>query len=234
MAPKRKAADATSPSKQTKVDDFFASPVKRDPPPSDNTKSKPILVVLPGASGSLSKAMKELLLPQLRHFFEVRLSEGKWQGWSPASQVDRVLQICPTTNEQWYIMGNSFGNRVICAMFEGACFPSPPAAVVMCGYPMHSDKRTSERVDALQALPLHTKVMFISGSDDAFLSRSPSNHQGKELLQHVVTALPCADTAVIRIVQGGKHGVIDCGKAVQARAIKDVLLWITEYCEVSS
>lgn len=233
MTLKRKAVDGTSPSKQSKIDDFISSPAKKDRSSSDTTP-KPVLVLLPGASGSLSKAMKELLLPQLRRFFEVRLSEGKWQGWNPASQIDRVLQICPSSSEPWYIMGNSFGNRVICAMFESACFPYPPTAVVMCGYPMHSDKRTSERVEALQSLPSGTKVLFISGSDDDFLSRSPDGRRGQALLQHVTSSLPCADTATIHIVQGGKHGVIDGGKAAQARAVQDVLLWITEHCKAGS
>lgn len=203
------------------------------------TKSKPILVVLPGSSGSLGKGMRTVFIPALEQYFDIRVREGKWKGWSPAgeSNVNTVLEVCPDINfnDDWYILGNSFGNRVLCAMcLDDNRFPSPPKGLIMCGYPMYGPKGTDERVNLLQEVMLseEQKLLCISGAKDEFLLRKGQSatdayaavKKGMSLSGHQVE---------VKILPTGKHGVLDQAKEVALQeASGTVLGWIREYFNV--
>lgn len=151
---------------------------------SKKKAKNPILVVLPGASGALSKDTLELLIPNLNNRFDVRIRQGRWNISKPGapSNVESVLEICPAVSsgssfdddKEWYIMSHSFGNRVCCSMLVGDLFPNPPTKVILSGYPMYGSKCTEERVDLLRQLPTRCcELLCISGSRDEFLLRGP-------------------------------------------------------------
>jgi len=242
-APKRKNADSESDSKLTPKKarkseqsnlESFVSPSKSSKNDEMKKKSnKPVLVILPGASGSLTKPFKEILIPRLSTYFTIHTREGKWKSWTLTSKdnVDSVLSVCPKNNQDWYIMGNSFGNRVICAMIKDNLFSIPPKKIFLFGYPMYSDKGTDERVQLLRELPKNTcKILCVSGSNDEFLTRG-SGKTAQSVYESIIAKLPCKDNIVLHILQGGKHGVIDVSKTKQEGAVTTVVKWINDFIE---
>ena len=197
---------------------------------------KPLLVVLPGASGCMGKGMSTVFIVALEKHFRVCVREGKWKGWNPAgdSNVQSVLDLCPTEDiGDWYIMGNSFGNRVLCAMFSGnrSIFPCPPKGLVMFGYPMYGPRGTNERVNLLQELELNDdqNVLLISGEKDEFLLRKGS--KAADVYAAVVKgmAIGC-DQVEVKIVPGGKHGVLDHPKdSALLEASDTALSWVLNF-----
>jgi hypothetical protein len=201
---------------------------------------KPLLVILPGSSGHLGKAMRSVFLASLSQHFEVRVRDGKWRGWNPVGEknVQSVLDVSPSGAHEydWYILGNSFGNRVLCAMCTEGLFPTPPRGLVMCGYPMYGPKGTDERVKLLQSLdlPVGTKLLCISGAKDEFLLRGGSDAQ--TVYDSVLGGMTPArenhhqQQVEVRILASGKHGVIDhSNEKVVEEASATVLNWILTF-----
>jgi hypothetical protein len=55
-------------------------------------KNKPILVLLPGASGTMSQDMPNFLIPELHKIFDVRIREtNKWNGWDAINNAKQVV-----------------------------------------------------------------------------------------------------------------------------------------------
>jgi hypothetical protein len=175
------------------------------------------------------------LMPLLAERYEVRVREGRWNISSPGASknVSTVLEQCPTGDGdgEWYILGNSFGNRVICSMLSDSLFPVPPRKIVMCGYPMYSDKGTDERVKLLQALPVGSNVLCISGDRDGFLRKGPSGRSKStaEVYEAVIASLPCRAGVSLRMLPGGGHSVLDGAACGPADAAQTVLDWVTEF-----
>ena len=233
---KRKAVESQSPlrmEKQSKMESFFPSPTKNV---QKENCSKPVLIVLPGASGDLSKGMKEIMFPILEVNFEVRTRIGKWKGWNPNSKetVDQVLALCPKKPSVYYILGHSFGNRVICSLFANDHFVangiSPPTKVILLGYPMYNEKGTDERVTLLQSVPSDLDIMCISGANDEFLKKDTLS--GKELFESIINTLPCKETTSLHIIPGAGHGVIDVLKSKQTATVNTVVNLILIHCNI--
>mmetsp|Transcript_7205 Transcript_7205/g.10718 ORF Transcript_7205/g.10718 Transcript_7205/m.10718 type:complete len:220 (+) Transcript_7205:81-740(+) len=200
---------------------------------TNNREDRKILVILPGASGKLSKCMIDKLIPLLRNHYEVRILESKWKGWNPmsSSNIQKVLDICPSEGV-WYVLGNSFGCRVACSLYSSNSFVCPPAKVILCGYPMYGPKGTEERVECIQSLPEGTEVLCISGSKDEFLGRGPDRKlTGKSLYEHVIRGMPCRETTRVHILDGGGHGVLDVPSKLQSEAVNTVLQWIVNFTQ---
>jgi len=208
-----------------------------------NSGRKPILVVLPGASGALSKSMATIMMPKLSKHFTVVVREGKWRGWNPNSDenVASILNVCPRDGSDYFILGNSFGNRVLCSLFvndhfAGRNVPSP-RGVIMCGYPMYGEKYTNERVSLFQSLPSGVRVCCISGSNDEFLNRTPASVKdskailkGESLFQFIIKTMDGAGPEPeLHIVPGGGHGVIDVPKSKQEGVVTRVLGIINKF-----
>lgn len=196
-----------------------------------------MLVILPGASGSLSKATVELLIPRLLNHYEVRIREGRWNISKPgaAANVDSVLQLCPRGEAAWFVMGHSFGNRVCCSMLAEQRFPVKPTKLILSGYPMYSDKGTDERVKLLQALPAECKVLCISGTKDEFLCKGPSGKSKSTaaVYEGVIDTMPCKGGVSLHMVANGGHSVIDTPKNQQDNAVSNVISWINEFTGVT-
>ena len=175
--------------------------------------SKPVLVVLPGSSGSLGKGVRNIFMRDLEEHFEVREREGKWKGWNPAGEanVKSVLDVAPQDGTEWYLLGNSFGNRVICAMCTENLFTIPPLGIIMCGYPMYGPNGSNERVEMLQSLSLPdtTKLLCISGEKDDFLLRGGKN--ASQVYESVIRGMSniLEEQVDMFIIHKGKHGVFD-------------------------
>jgi hypothetical protein len=176
------------------------------------------------------------MMPQLSEVFEVRLREGSWKGWNPLSRdnVQGVLDCCPIDDREWYILGNSFGNRVLCAMYSVGSFVAQPNGIILCGYPMWAKKGTEERVLTLQSLPPHCNVLCISGEKDTFLRST--THQSTKLTaraayESIIETLPCRHNTVLCMVDKGGHGVIDVPKKELESVISSVIQWITKFVQ---
>jgi len=201
--------------------------------PARLKENKPLLIILPGSSGRLGRGMSSVFITDLSQYFSVRIREGKWRGWNPIGEanVQSVLDVCPPHNntDDWYILGNSFGNRVVCAMFSEGMFHAPPKGLIMCGYPMYGPKCTDERVQLLQKLdlPEDRKLLCISGAKDEFLLRGGSDAQSVYESVLKGTSLLCNNQVEVRILPGGKHGVLDhSNEKVLAEASVTVVNWI--------
>lgn len=250
--PKRKLTEATSDAKakckktavraartnsRTGKKDYLA---ENNITNSSTQTCKPLLVVLPGSSGHLSKGMSTVLLPALEEHFRVCVREGKWKGWSPVGEhnVQSVLDLSPTQGEvDWYIMGNSFGNRVLCAMFVENLFPVPPKSMIVCGYPMYGPNNTDERVDLLQQLdmPAGKKLLCISGEKDEFLLRGGRGN-AQAVLSTVLGGVAAAagrGAVEAKVLKGGKHGVLDHTSPLALQEAADTVLgWILCFLEL--
>ena len=195
---------------------------------------KPVLVILPGSSGKISKRMTEFINGFLSNHFSVRIREGRWKGWKPlgSENVETVLEHCPVDGV-WYALANSFGNRVLCEMYAADKFVNQPAGLILCGYPLYGEKCTPERVTTLQALPSHSKVLAISGSNDEFLSRAPRGESlvGVELLRSILDSLLCKQHTRFHVVPSGGHGVLDVPAKQVTTASTLVLQQILDFIE---
>jgi hypothetical protein len=194
---------------------------------------KPILVVLPGASGKLSKSMSDNLIQKLHDLFDIRVREGKWVGWNPSGNINMksVTDLCPTDDTKpWYILGNSFGNRVICALCGSNKFVVPPTKIVMCGYPMYGENGTAERVTLLQSVPSTNQIMFISGENDEFLQRG-SQLKGKALFESVRKDMLCSSNTTLHMISSAGHGVVDVPKSKLLHTCEVVFNHIVNYLQ---
>lgn len=242
-----------------KGDSSVATDDKRSINESSSVSKKLTLVVLPGASGSLSKNMTSLMIPKLSKYFNVVVRTGKWQGWNPNSDenIRSVLDLCPPKGDhndssEYVILGNSFGNRVLCSLFVNEHFASSgvpaPRSVILCGYPMYGEKYTNERVSLFQSMPSGVRMCCISGSNDEFLHRSPPASssstkgtkvikdssisgimKGETLYQFIIKSMNVNPEPSLHIIAGGGHGVIDVAKSKQDAAVSEVVNIIKKF-----
>jgi hypothetical protein len=135
-APKKRSAAAGKRSKRSSNQPPEASVSKLANSSSklaNRLVQKPILVVLPGASGALAMDMEDLFLPLLKDTFEVRVRPTKrWQGWDATKNAKAVVEeLCPQEADApaWYLLGASFGNRVAAAIVSERLTATPPSLI---------------------------------------------------------------------------------------------------------
>ena len=210
----------------------------------------PILVILPGSSGKLSKDFKEFLLPELHQRFDVRLrDEKKWKGWDPRKNA---IDVCSreenlvTTefwsydheDEDWYIMGCSFGNRVATAVVaELDERQRVPPKLILTGYPMYGPSLNNKdaRVRSLQSLPVGTPVLAISGTKDEFINSEknvpdqlPSGNP-RAVWDSVLQTMPCRASTTVRLIEKGGHGVYPAAKGRKATTTTQLVQYIDTF-----
>eukprot|EP00696_Hemimastix_kukwesjijk_P008177 gnl/Hemi2/2034_TR728_c0_g1_i1.p1 gnl/Hemi2/2034_TR728_c0_g1~~gnl/Hemi2/2034_TR728_c0_g1_i1.p1 ORF type:complete len:268 (+),score=-15.45 gnl/Hemi2/2034_TR728_c0_g1_i1:56-805(+) len=194
--------------------------------PTTTAGPKPLLVILPGAGGSLSKSFKEKILPQLSRHFQTRTREGKWKNWNLTNPdtVDSVLSHCPvsSSSEPWYILGHSFGCRVILSMIVNNSFPVPPAKVILTSYPMYGEKVSPERVELLQSVPQGHQILCLSGDKDEFLLRG-SQKSAQEIYEEIITGMKCKDSVTLHLLPKAGHGLSEGGKKNEEDLVNSVV-----------
>jgi hypothetical protein len=185
------------------------------------------LVVLPGASGTVSKAT-QLMLDELGQGDFLRILKKERIAWNTSKPehkknieiVNELLADLET--EQFAVLGNSFGNRVILSMVRDHKFETTPSKIVFCGYPLLGPKEGAKNDDRKSLLKVlkdaHIKTAFVSGESDEFLNRSYSELKGKELLESCIADAGISNARTF-YVKDGKHSVPECkGKQEQKNA----------------
>jgi predicted alpha/beta-hydrolase family hydrolase len=192
-----------------------------------------VLVVLPGAGGSLAKNMSELVLDKLQtRGFMIRRSPLKWNTFAAGHKdnVSAVLGLIPS-DVDFYIMGNSFGNRVICEMMSKKLLPVRCKGAILCGFPLYGDKNKNDRLVQLQAVPKDSTLMLISGTNDEFLNRDFLHHKGETLLRSVVKDMHLTGRNELHFIEGGKHDVPTTGsKKTLLDSATKVINHIINFC----
>ncbi len=194
---------------------------------------KIVLIVAPGASGSISKAMHDDVLLKLPDYEVIELNV-KWKVVSAGldCNIDLIHSKFPL-NTKFYIIGNSFGNRVICELLRKKTIPSNLAGVILCGFPLYGEEGSKrvlsdpeERVKQLKLFPKHIKLLLLSGSKDEFLNRKYLNDaKGKNLLTDTFTSLQLTNTeSKVFVIDGGTHDVAK-GKANATELLKQIKLF---------
>jgi hypothetical protein len=228
--------------KKNKVASIFAA--KQSTATAKEEETKPILVILQGASGKLSANMTNLFLPALVQsgHWDIRVRpEGSWtNGWhakNNATVVVNDLGLCPKDADAapWFVMGCSFGNRVATSIVSDALTPVAPGLILM-GYPMYGDNGKEDRVKHIQKLPPTANVLAISGENDSCLkSNVPEGKpHGRALWDHVVAGMPCRDQTTVKYVAKGGHGVYEDAKTGPAKIRKNeatiqILQWMKDF-----
>jgi hypothetical protein len=207
-------------------------------------KAKPILVILPGASGTMSQDMTNFLIPELHKIFDVRIREKKkWNGWDPIKNAKQVVtaseNLCPTSDEPeqqqpWFVMGCSFGNRVAVSIVAEKLTSVAPG-LILTGYPMYggSDKGKEVRVEHLQSLPSTAKVLAISGEKDDYLTKnvpmSSPTTGAQSLWDTVLKGMECNSTTTVHIVGKAGHGVYPSAKGRKGESTSQIIQWIQDF-----
>lgn len=149
--------------------------------------------------------------------------------------MQSVLSVCSSkiSTEPWYILGHSFGCRMIVSMILNNQFPVAPCKSILASYPMYGDKGTSERVDLLQSIQQDCDLLCISGSKDEFLTRGPEaakfKHDAENIYKSILSELKCKDSVQLQMVPNGGHGLIDVAKSQQGNVVNNVVNWIVEF-----
>jgi hypothetical protein len=185
----------------------------------------PILVILPGASGNLCKSTKAFFetMPN-----EIITSEIKWNIFDPSHQsnIDKIESLISNVNSPFFIIGNSFSNRVLC---KHLCHLESTnlKGVIFLGYPLIGPNgKYREEYKELKLVRKSLQLLFISGSNDEFINR---NGNGKVGLNSIKSWLELEDGQV-KYIKGGKHGVPDCRKkADKLEAEANLKRWINEF-----
>ena len=218
--------DSLSPKKQPKLAPLFGG---------SEPAQKPILVVLPGASGALARDFADELIPALRLIFDVRVRpEGKWQGWDPSKNARAVVaQMCPKEPDApaWFVMGASFGNRVAAAVVSEKLTLVTPT-LIFTGFPLYGDKGTDERLNSLRALPASARVLCISGEKDDYITKNvpAGKPHGQALWDEVAPSLACGMT--VHMVAKGTHGCFPSAKGQKKDACAQMVSWIRKFAVV--
>lgn len=213
----------------------------------DSSIRRPKLIVLPGSSGSLSKNIADSLIPRLQQTYDVVIRTGRWKGWktTSADNASSVLDLCPESRNKgapYFILGNSFGNRVLCSLFVENAFEQSrkqlPAGIILCGYPLYSAKYENERVALLEAMPSGLPICCLSGSNDEFLHRSPPCGKktgeilkGRVLFESVLDSMNTTVAPELHIIERGGHGVLDVAASKLEEAAEEVLRIIVDFTE---
>lgn len=197
------------------------------------------LIVCPGAGGTLAKAMEEKVLVELarKHNFPLnRLNGIKWVTLRAGhdSNVGLITAQFPADRD-FYLMGNSFGNRVLCEMLGAGKVPSRCRGVIFCGFPLYGEKNVPDRVNQLKLLSKapQIKTLVISGTEDEFLNRDFLTAKGAALMQktHSDLGLPISRLVML---ENGLHDVPKCkgakAKDSTERAAQVVIREIREFC----
>ena len=102
------------------------------------------------------------------HGFTVQTEPLRWNVASVQSDknVAQVRSFFPTDSRPFWILGNSFGNRVICEMLAAGQLLVNCLGCLFLGYPVYGEKNDAKRLDSLQRIPKGVKCLFISGSLD--------------------------------------------------------------------
>ncbi|EQC33820.1 hypothetical protein SDRG_08503 [Saprolegnia diclina VS20] len=211
--------------------------------PAVHTKAKAVLVVLPGASGSFSKAMHDLVLSQLsdvviHNAIDERRRWNTRKAAAPAN-FELVRSCCPSTADlatygvdTFYVFAHSFGNRVLCEML-GAGALRDVCGVILSGFPLYGPKNNDERVVQLRLLPATTPALVLSGDADDFLHRPYLDTAGAALLQATLEALahPAIDVVVL---ENAGHDLPktkgkDTAAATATRMIESIASFLTTH-----
>jgi len=201
--------------------------------------SRPTLVVLPGASGSLSAAMNAALdkLASRHGFTIIRRDKVKWNTYAAKApgNTTAVLEMCPT-DKDYFVLGNSFGNRVVCEMLKDDKFTPEMKGAILCGFPLYGDKNVSDRVDQLRSIPEDANVMIISGTPDEFLHRSFLDKKGRDLMSQVFEEMNL-ERGSLEFIENGVHDLPKCkGKNAKADSVvgeAKLLKLIVDFCSSS-
>lgn len=211
----------------------------------------PVLVVLPGAGGSIALDMQQLVLaalaqpalfqPAAESRITVRVSKEKLH-WNKANAgAAKNFQIVDglLPDGEFFVMGNSFGNRVICEMLAAnAATPNGMArckGAILCGFPLHGPKIDPKRAQQLQKLPSDARVLVVSGTEDEFLHREhqPAGERGEAALRVVFESLRPADKRLV-MVEAGQHTLPGCkgkgAKAAKEKAASTIIDLVRAFC----
>ncbi|KDO21064.1 hypothetical protein SPRG_13857 [Saprolegnia parasitica CBS 223.65] len=138
--------------KKTKVARTKVAPVV--PTKAKVTSGRAVLVVLPGASGTFSKAMHDLVLSQLsdvvvHNAMDERLRWSTRKAAAPAN-FELVRSCCPSAADlatygasKFYVFAHSFGNRVLCEMLGANALPDVHG-VILSGFPLYGPKNNGK------------------------------------------------------------------------------------------
>ena len=210
------------------------APESEDPPTKVKRVEGMCLVVLPGAGGSLALNMNTMVLDPLEGMgFSVRRGSLKWNTFTAKHKdnVAAVLALCPT-DKDFYLMGNSFGNRVIAEMMKAKQLPARCRGAVLCGFPLYGDKDKKDRLEQLQGVPKDSTLMLISGTNDEFLNRDFLPVKGAALLSSVLDDMKITGRHEVHFIEGGKHDVPSAagGKKVVEEAATRVVNLVRNFC----
>jgi len=210
------------------------APESEDPPTKVKRVEGMCLVVLPGAGGSLAKNMNTMVLDPLEGMgFSVKRGSLKWNTFTAKHKdnVAAVLALCPA-DKDFYLMGNSFGNRVIAEMMKAKQLPARCRGAVLCGFPLYGDKDKKDRLEQLQGVPKDSTLMLISGTNDEFLNRDFLPVKGAALLSSVLDDMKITGRHEVHFIEGGKHDVPSAagGKKVVEEAATRVVNLVRNFC----
>ena len=195
---------------------------------------KIVLIVAPGASGSISEAMHNDVLLRLPNYEVIEINGARYS--KRLAGLEKNLEIIRSKFPlvtKFYIIGNSFGNRVICELLHKETSPSNLAGVILCGFPLYGDEESKrvmvdpeERVKQLKLFPKHIKLLLLSGSKDEFLNRKYlKGAKGKNLLTDTFTSLQLTNAeSKVFVIDGGTHDVAK-GTANAAELLKQIQLF---------
>lgn len=210
--------------------------------------SRPILVVLPGASGHIAANMMNLVLTPLSMKLSLKTTKFNWNKMraGDAKNIAQVSALCPS-DAPFFVLGNSFGNRVICEMLAVNQVTNCKG-VIMCGYPLYGpekqttkeglctdrEPRVNPRVAQLLSVPADARVLLISGTRDEFLCRPYLSKPGPDSLKEVVSQH--SGSMEVVTIPNGTHDVptVKGAGAKQATlvAANSVLHHISKFCGV--
>ena len=141
-------------------------------------------------------------------------------------------------DEDWYIMGCSFGNRVATAVIaELDERQRVPPKLILTGYPMYGPSLNNKdaRVRSLQSLPVGTPVLAISGTKDEFINSEknvpdqlPSGNP-RAVWDSVLQTMPCRATTTVRLIEKGGHGVYPAAKGRKATTTTQLVQYIDTF-----
>ena len=171
--------------------------------------SKIPLIVLPGASGRLSQSMQSEVLNKFQNsnLTVIKKDSINWNKYAAGnpSNITEILNLIPSDDE-FYLLGNSFGNRVICEFVSNSSNCRNCRGIILCGYPLYGEKNNEDRVNQLKKIPKHMKLLMISGNLDDFLNQNYLNEKGEKLMRKQFTDLSLSnDHSKLIIVENGLH-----------------------------
>lgn len=187
--------------------------------PKEQKREKPMLLVLPGASGKLARDVEEQLLPRLRELFDVHVRTESWNVGNVKATGNTAFAAKVGPQEKgapdWYIMGASFGCRVAAAVVSEEVSATPPS-LILHGYPAYGPPKKGQppseensRLDALKELPETARVMFISGDRDEYIRKHvpDGRPQGQALFENqIIPSLKCS--AKVHMVAGAGSATV--------------------------